>query len=442
MSSIPTRTAQPGKPPAAARAGRLFAALRPAGARPRRARRIDYVDRHHRRRDQFGDRQPARLRQRRRAATRSSPAATSTASTWRRRWTCSRIAMADLGSISERRLARLVDPTMSYGLPRNLLAGKRGLNTGFATVQCSMSALVMENRTLSMPGSVDSIPGQVERRGSRFQFHLVRAQGAHHRRKRRADRRRRNPDGAQALTLVEDVAKDHPVGAGTRAALDAVRKVIAPALSGDRWYAIEMGQALDLVRSGAIVAAVEVGCRRAGLKTVSRVGENKMARVNIEGLQVDSELHAFVENEALPGSGVSSQAFWAGYAAMVRDLSPAQHSAARRARPSAGADRQMASRARRPAARRRRIRRLPARDRLSRARARRLDDLDRERRRRDRPHRRPAACRAFIERPLRAERGQRALGLALRRALRHGRDLRGRRRRARRAATIPCAARR
>ena len=68
--------------------------------------------------------------------------------------------MADLGAISERRLARLIDPTMSYGLPRNLLAGKRGLNTGFATVQCSMSALVMENRGLATPGSVDSIPGK------------------------------------------------------------------------------------------------------------------------------------------------------------------------------------------------------------------------------------------------------------------------------------------
>ncbi|MDP2354900.1 MAG: aromatic amino acid lyase, partial [Beijerinckiaceae bacterium] len=62
---------------------------------------------------------------------------------------------------------------------------------------------------------------------------------------------------AQALTLVEDVAKDHPVGAGTRAALGAVREVIAPALSGDRWYAVEMGQSLELVRSGAVVAAVE-----------------------------------------------------------------------------------------------------------------------------------------------------------------------------------------
>jgi malate synthase len=47
-----------------------------------------------------------------------------------------------------------------------------------------------------------------------------------------------------------------------------------------------------------------------------------MTRVNIEGLQVDSELHAFIETEALPGSGVTSQAFWSGYAAMVRDLSP------------------------------------------------------------------------------------------------------------------------
>ena len=47
-----------------------------------------------------------------------------------------------------------------------------------------------------------------------------------------------------------------------------------------------------------------------------------MARVNVDGFQVDAELHAFVETEALPGSGVSSQAFWSGYAAMLRDLSP------------------------------------------------------------------------------------------------------------------------
>ena len=167
------------------------------------------------------------------------------------------ITATDLGSISERRLARLVDPTMSYGLPRDLLAGKKGLNTGFATVQCTMSALVMENRTLSMPGSVDSIPGK-----SNAEDHVSNATWC----ARKARTVVANVEtlvageilmACQALSLVADVARDHPLGSGTRAALDAVRKVIAPALSGDRWYQAEMEAALALVRSGAVVAAVE-----------------------------------------------------------------------------------------------------------------------------------------------------------------------------------------
>lgn len=167
------------------------------------------------------------------------------------------IVATDLGSISERRLARLIDPTMSYGLPRNLLAGKKGLNTGFATVQCTMSALVMENRTLSMPGSVDSIPGK-----SNAEDHVSNATWC----ARKARTVVANAEtivageilmACQALSLVADVARDHPLGTGTQAALDAVRKVIAPALSGDRWYQTEMEAALALLRSGAIVAAVE-----------------------------------------------------------------------------------------------------------------------------------------------------------------------------------------
>ena len=167
------------------------------------------------------------------------------------------IALADLSSISERRLARLIDPTMSYGLPRNLLAGKRGLNTGFATVQCSMSALVMENRGLSMPGSVDSIPGK-----SNAEDHVSNSTWCG----RKARTIVENAEqvvavellmAAQALSLVAPVAKDYPLGKGSRAAMEAIRDVIEPALQGDRWYATEMGQALALVRSGAVVEAVE-----------------------------------------------------------------------------------------------------------------------------------------------------------------------------------------
>ncbi|MDJ1160165.1 aromatic amino acid ammonia-lyase [Chelatococcus sp. SYSU_G07232] len=167
------------------------------------------------------------------------------------------IAIADLGSISERRLARLIDPTMSYGLPRNLLAGKRGLNTGFATVQCSMSALVMENRTLATPGSVDSIPGK-----SNAEDHVSNSTWC----ARKACTIVENVEqivateilmAAQALSLVGPLAKDHPLGRGTAAVLEAVRAVIPPALDGDRWYATEMGQILELARSGAILSAAE-----------------------------------------------------------------------------------------------------------------------------------------------------------------------------------------
>ncbi len=167
------------------------------------------------------------------------------------------IAMADLGSISERRLARLIDPTMSHGLPRNLLAGKRGLNTGYATVQCSMSALVMENRHLATPGSVDSIPGK-----SNAEDHVSNSTWCG----RKARTVVENVEqivaceilmACQALSLVADRASAHPLGEGTQAALESVRAVIPAALDGDRWYATEMADALRLVHSGAVVDAVE-----------------------------------------------------------------------------------------------------------------------------------------------------------------------------------------
>jgi histidine ammonia-lyase len=167
------------------------------------------------------------------------------------------ITLADLGAISERRLARLIDPTMSYGLPRNLVAGRRGLNTGWATVQCSMSALVMENRTLATPGSVDSIPGK-----GNAEDHVSNSTWCGRKARTVVANVEQIVAGeilmaCQALTLVGEAAAKHPVGKGSAAALDAVRAVIPAALDGDRWYHTEMLDALALVRSGAIVGAVE-----------------------------------------------------------------------------------------------------------------------------------------------------------------------------------------
>ena len=67
------------------------------------------------------------------------------------------IAISELGNISERRLEKMVNPAISHGLPA-FLVKKGGLNSGFMIVQYSAAALVSENKVLSHPASVDSIP--------------------------------------------------------------------------------------------------------------------------------------------------------------------------------------------------------------------------------------------------------------------------------------------
>jgi histidine ammonia-lyase len=66
------------------------------------------------------------------------------------------LAIAEIGSLSERRLAVLVDPKMS-GLPAFLVENS-GLNSGFMIAQVTAAALVSENKTIASPCSVDSIP--------------------------------------------------------------------------------------------------------------------------------------------------------------------------------------------------------------------------------------------------------------------------------------------
>jgi histidine ammonia-lyase len=70
------------------------------------------------------------------------------------------IVTTDLGVLSERRSARLLDPNMSYGLPYNLVLDAIGLNTGFALVQANATALVGEMRNLANPASTGSIPSK------------------------------------------------------------------------------------------------------------------------------------------------------------------------------------------------------------------------------------------------------------------------------------------
>jgi histidine ammonia-lyase len=68
-----------------------------------------------------------------------------------------KIAVAEIGSLSERRLDRLLDEKSSEGLPA-ALAANPGLESGYMLAQYTAAALVSENKVLAHPASVDSIP--------------------------------------------------------------------------------------------------------------------------------------------------------------------------------------------------------------------------------------------------------------------------------------------
>ncbi|CAN5261145.1 histidine ammonia-lyase [soil metagenome] len=167
------------------------------------------------------------------------------------------MAVTDLGSICERRIARLIDPTLSWGLPRNLMSGLRGVNTGYPVVQCSMSALVMENRTLCMPGSVDSIPAK-----GNSEDHVSNSTWC----ARKAATVVANTQyivgvelllAAQALTMTEEFLKGFVLGQGTQAAYDEIRRQIPACLDGDRWMHDDIAVAHSFVSSGSVRYAVE-----------------------------------------------------------------------------------------------------------------------------------------------------------------------------------------
>ncbi len=167
------------------------------------------------------------------------------------------MAITDLGSICERRIARLIDPTLSWGLPRNLMSGVRGVNTGYPVVQCSMSALVMENRTLCMPGSVDSIPAK-----GNSEDHISNSTWC----ARKAATVVANTQyivgvemllAAQGLTMTGALLPGFVLGQGTQAAYDEIRRQIPACLEGDRWFHNDIEMAQSFVTTGSVRMAVE-----------------------------------------------------------------------------------------------------------------------------------------------------------------------------------------
>ena len=161
------------------------------------------------------------------------------------------MATSELANISERRIERLVNPSLSDGLPA-FLTLDGGLNSGFMIPQYVAAALVSENKSLCHPASVDSIPTSA---GQEDHVSMGNASGL------KAWQVLANAERVLAIELlagaqaVEFLAPLEP-GAGAGAARDAVR-VLSPRLADDRPLASDIEAVAGALRDGSLVAAVE-----------------------------------------------------------------------------------------------------------------------------------------------------------------------------------------
>ena len=164
------------------------------------------------------------------------------------------IALAVVGNISERRIARLVDENLNLGLPAFLIHRdvEKGIHSGFMSAQITAAALASENKTLAHPASVDSIPTEAN-----FEDFVSMGSIA----ARKAKEILRNVELIVAIELLcAAQGLDHRgpgrAGKGTKAAHSLTRKKV-PILREDRVISKDIETIVKLVQSGQTIDAVE-----------------------------------------------------------------------------------------------------------------------------------------------------------------------------------------
>ncbi len=163
------------------------------------------------------------------------------------------IAVCEIGAIAQRRIALLVDPALSYGLPA-FLAENPGLNSGLMIAEVTSAALMSENKQMAHPASVDSTPTSANQ-----EDHVSMAcHGA--RRLLAMTENLSGIVGIEAITAAQGVDLRAPLRTGTELleAYAAIRTAV-PRLGADRYMAGDLEAGAGLVLSGALEASVDAG---------------------------------------------------------------------------------------------------------------------------------------------------------------------------------------
>jgi histidine ammonia-lyase len=164
------------------------------------------------------------------------------------------LAIAELGNISERRVARLMNKNESYGLPPYLIEDA-GLNSGMMIAQYTAAALVSENKVLIHPASGDSIPTSANQEDHNSMGNIA---------ARHAREVLKNVEcvltiellcAAQALGLRDQSGKQ--LGDGSRVAYRLIRNHVQQRINDSQGELhLDIQKVLELVRNGEIVSEV------------------------------------------------------------------------------------------------------------------------------------------------------------------------------------------
>jgi histidine ammonia-lyase len=162
------------------------------------------------------------------------------------------LAFAELGAISERRIALLTDPALNSGLPAFLVADS-GVNSGFMIAQVTSAALAAENRALAVPRSTDSLPTSANQ-----EDHVSMATGAALRLSQMAENLA-TILGIEILAAAQGIHFHRPLRSSPplESAIAALREQVAP-WDQDRTMAPDIEAAKRLAERGVFAALVDI----------------------------------------------------------------------------------------------------------------------------------------------------------------------------------------
>lgn len=160
------------------------------------------------------------------------------------------IVVSELGSISERRIEKLINPALS-GLPAFLTA-EGGLHSGLMMVQVSAAALASENKVLAHPASVDSIPTSADKEDHVSMGTIAARKG------RDIVRNVEHILAMELLCATQGLEFLLPLrpGIGVQEACCVVREKV-PAIKGDRRFSADIKKIQHLIESGELLRRVE-----------------------------------------------------------------------------------------------------------------------------------------------------------------------------------------